>query len=188
MTPRGKLLALAAIFILPTIASFAAFYLVPPSGHSSYGTLIRPVIALPGASLPSAQDSAGAAERQLRGKWLLLTRDSGRCEARCLNKLHIMRQARLILGREQDRVVRVVLVDDDVQPSAGIQQQFSGTVWIAARDHPWLAALGKAGLAAGDEIIGVDPLGNAFIRFPGDADIKRLAQDIRRVLKASQIG
>jgi hypothetical protein len=188
VTPRGKLLALAAIFILPTIASFAAFYLAPPSGHSSYGTLIRPVIALPAAPLPAADSGTGAAEGLLRGKWLLLTRDSGRCEAECTNKLHIMRQARLILGREQDRVVRVVLIDDDVQPSAGIQQQFSGTVWIAARDHPWLATLGNAGVPASDEIIGIDPLGNAFIRFPRDADIKKLAQDIRRVLKASQIG
>jgi len=189
MTQRTKFLLLVAIFILPTAASFVVFYFFPPDRSSNYGELIKPVVSLPVLPLPRLDNSSQIADG-IRGKWLLVTRDSGKCEEVCQKKLYAMKQSRQILGREQDRVVRVVLVDDDVVPTEKIKGDYDGTVWVSAKTLPWLTLIPPA---RGDDIgrnsiYGVDTLGNVFIRYSADPDIKRMANDLKRVLKASQIG
>lgn len=189
MSQRTKFLLLIAVFLLPTIASFVVFYYFPPEKSGNYGELVSPVITLPPVAL-SRLDGDKRFERDgLRGKWLLVTRDSGSCEEACRGKLFAMRQARLILGRDQDRLLVVVLVDDDVVPSPQLQKEYEGALWIAARASPWLTLLPPdAGPAGRAGIFGVDPLGNLFIRYSADPDIKKMSRDLQRVLKASQIG
>lgn len=190
MTQRAKFLLLVGLFVVPTIASFIVFYFFPPSGTTNYGTLISPVVVLPQVPLVRLDANKEPITPSLRGKWLMMTRDSGLCEAACQKKLYAMRQARLILGREQERVLRVVLVDDDVPPSAQLQKAYEGTLWISGKSLPWLAALP----AAPDDgpgrssIYAVDTLGNIFMRYTADPEIKRFSNDLQRVLKASQIG
>ena len=190
MNQRTKFLLLVALFVVPTIASFTAFYFFPPSRTTNYGTLISPVVALPQVPLVRLDAGKELITGGLRGKWLMVTRDSGLCEAACQKKLYTMRQARLILGREQDRVQRIVLVDDDVLPSAELQSSYEGTIWISARSLSWLAALPAApdDASGRGSIYAVDTLGNVFMRYAADPDIKRFSNDIQRVLKASQIG
>ncbi len=203
MSPRQKFVMIFLIFSIPFVGSTIAFFFWTPTKTNNYGELLSPVMTLPETKL-AYLNADGAdkevAERALRGKWLMLTRDSGACEAACQKKLYAMRQARLVIGREQDRVLRVVLVDDDVMPSDALQKQFVGTIWISAKSSPWLAVLPKSkkseksetGAATdsdtADGIYGVDTIGNIFIRYSVDPDIKRMSADFQKVLKASQIG
>lgn len=201
MSPRQKFVLIFLIFSIPFVGSTIAFFFWTPTKTNNYGELLSPVMTLPEAKL-AYLNADGAdkevAERALRGKWLMLTRDSGACEAACQKKLYAMRQARLVVGREQDRVLRVVLVDDDVMPSDALQKQFVGTIWISAKSSPWLAALPKttaknetgsvSARNTDDAIYGVDTIGNIFIRYSADPDIKRMSSDFQKVLKASQIG
>ncbi|MEQ1518388.1 MAG: hypothetical protein ABL931_18050, partial [Usitatibacteraceae bacterium] len=116
MSPRTKLSLMFALFALPTLASFLAFYFFPPTKTSNYGELISPVVNLPQLplSIVDGTDAAMSATAEgLRGKWLLVTRDGGECDSTCEQKLLAMRQSRLIVGREMDRVVRVVLIDNE---------------------------------------------------------------------------
>ena len=194
MSPRAKLVLMMVVFALPTMASFIAFYLLPPTETSNYGELISPVVNLPQLPLTVAEGGdapKNVIEQGLRGKWLLVTRDGGACEGVCEQKLLAMRQSRLIVGRELDRVVRVVLIDDDEMPSELVKKRYQGTVWVKAKSQPWLAKLppslkGESSNRA--EIFAVDPLGNIFMRYAADADAKLISKDLRRVLKASQIG
>ena len=194
MSPRTKLALMLALFALPTLASFTAFYLLPPTKTSNYGQLISPVVNLP--QLPLTIVDGGdapksAVEQGLRGKWLIVTRAGGACDAVCEQKLLVMRQSRLIVGRELDRVVRVVLIDDDEMPSESLMQRYQGTVWIKAKSLSWLARLplpSQGDTSNRAAIYAVDPLGNIFMRYAPDADAKLIAKDLQRVLKASQIG
>ena len=194
MSPRTKLALMMALFALPTLASFTAFYLLPPTKTSNYGELISPVVNLPQLPLTAAEDGdapKSLIERGLRGKWLLVTRDGGACDAVCEQKLLAMRQSRLIVGRELDRVVRVVLIDDDDVPSELVKKRYQGTVWVKAKSLPWLARLPlspQSESSSRTEIFAVDPMGNIFMRYAADADAKLISKDLRRVLKASQIG
>ena len=205
MSPRSKFILIFLMFSVPFVGSTLVFIFWKPTATNNYGELLSPVTTLPETKLnfinmgEADKDVAGHA---LRGKWLMLTRDSGHCEVACRKKLYAMRQARLILGRELDRVLRVVLVDDGVMPSDELQKEFAGTVWISANEAPWLVLLPKSKSesvnssvsASGkanhgrDQIFGVDTIGNIFIRYSADPDIKRMSGDFQRVLKASQIG
>lgn len=198
MNHRVKLVAICAVFTVPLIAAAVVFFLLPPSKSMNYGALVQPVIALPEVPAPLAfagdfgDGKQVNIDRGLRGKWLMVMQDTSACAERCQKKLYAMRQARTIIGREQDRLMRVVLLADDGQPSAELQAAYKGTVWVKAKDHPWLAALAKLNAdnpqKSSDEIYGVDTLGNLFIRYQYDADIKLIVRDFNRVMKASQIG
>jgi hypothetical protein len=188
MSPKAKLSAMLALFMVPTLASFIVFYFFPPRTSNNYGTLIAPVVALPQEKLVRIDTTSGGTADALKGRWLLVMRNSGPCEAACQQRLMVMKQARLILGREQDRVVRVVLAEDGQAPDANTQQSFAGTVWIDAKSSAWKDKLPVDAAARDERIYGVDPLGNAFIYYGANPDIKRIAEDFRRVLKASQIG
>jgi hypothetical protein len=191
MSPRTKFVMIFLLFSVPFIASTITFLVWKPSVTNNYGELFSPIIALPETKLVRIDgDTANKEliEKSLRGKWLMLTRDSGACETACQKKLYAMRQARLSIGREQDRVVRVVLVDDDIAPGAALVKEFQGTIWISAKALPWLAKLPSAEADARNNLYGVDTLGNVFIRYNADPDIKRMMKDFQQVLKASQIG
>ncbi len=192
MSPRTKFVLIFLLFSIPFVASTVVFLFFKPTRTNNYGELISPAIPLASAKLTrldGADAQSPLVDGGLRGKWLMVIRDSGACEAACQKKLYAMRQARLILGREQDRVVRVVLVDDDVAPSPQLVKDFQGTIWLAAKSSPWLLTLPSApGSSQRDYIYGIDTLGNAFIRHSADPDIKLMTRDFRQVLKASQIG
>ena len=194
MSPRTKLVLIMTLFALPTLASFAAFYWLPPTKTNNYGELISPAINLPQLSVNVTDGSdagQGIGDQGLRGKWLIVTRDSGACAAECEQKLFSMRQTRLIVGREMDRVVRVVLIDDDINPPEELIRRYHGTAWISAKALPWLARLPVPRKDASNGrafFFAVDPLGNIFMRYGADADTKLIAKDLRQVLKASQIG
>jgi hypothetical protein len=195
MSPRTKFVMIFLLFSLPFVGSTITFLVWKPSVTNNYGELLSPIIALPETKLNridsvTASTAVGSEliEKSFRGKWLMLTRDSGACEAACRKKLYAMRQARLSLGREQDRVLRVVLVDDEIAPSAALVAEFQGTIWISAKAVTWLALLPSADGNTRNHLYGVDTLGNVFIRYNADPDIKRMMKDFQRVLKASQIG
>ena len=188
MTQRVKFLLLISLFLLPTAASFVVFYFFPPESTGNYGELIKPLVTLPETPLIRLDADRIAITDSLRGKWLLITRDSGACEAVCQKKLYAMRQARLVLGREQDRVLVVVLVDDDIAPSSQLQQTYDGAMWISARSSPWLSGMPREGANPRGHIYAADTLGNVFIRYSAAPDIRKMSRDLQRVLKASQIG
>lgn len=194
LTPRAKFALMFLFFATPFVISYLAFFFWKPTTTGNHGQLIAPVIAMPVerfALLDGRDAPPNAGEKALRGKWLIVTRDSGACAEACEKKLYAMRQMRTILGREMTRVARVVLVDDGATPAETLQNNYAGTAWVAARNSSWLARLPRE---AADSTEGrgyfyaIDPMGNLFMRYQADIDIKLMSADFRRVLKASQLG
>ncbi len=194
LSPRTKFVLMFVLFATPITVSYLMFFFWTPKATNNFGELISPVVQLPLEALVVTDGTDAApdlATKALRGKWLLLTRDGGACEQTCAHKLYAMRQARLLAGREQERVVRVMLIDDQTVPSAQVLQDFAGTAFVAASASAWLSRL-PVELADQSQgrnyIYAVDPVGNVFMRYRADQNIKELAADLRRVLKASQLG
>lgn len=177
---RRTLLLLAAIAIAPVLASYVAYYFFPREARVNYGALIAaPAPALEGARF----DGKPFRLAELRGRWVLLIAGGERCEAACERMLYATRQARTIQGREQDRIVRAVLLTGDEPPQPDLLAEHPGLV-VAHSDEASLAALP----IKSDAIYLVDPLGNLVLRYSDDPDIKRLAKDLERVLRASSVG
>jgi hypothetical protein len=177
---RRTLLLLALVVITPVIASYSAYYFFPREQRTNYGELLAtPAPALTG----TRADGQPFALTQLKGKWVLAAGAPGACDASCVGALHATRQARTIQGREMERVQRVWLVTDDVVPEPALLAQHPDLMVVHV---PRSAA---AALPAGaDRIYLIDPLGNLVLAFPADPDIRKVAKDIERVLKASRIG
>lgn len=185
--PRGRhtLLLIVAIGLAPIVASYAAYYWFTPSKRVNYGELLEtaPAPALAGVGL----DGKAFSLSDLRGKWVLLIASRSDCAEVCVRALYATRQARTIQGREQDRVVRVLL-QPSASPALGLELAVADPGLVVAKaDERTLERL-PLGASAGAAILLLDPRGNLVLRYNGDPDIRGLANDLQRVLKASQIG
>jgi hypothetical protein len=178
---RRTLVLLALVTIAPVVASYSAYYFFPRAAQTNYGMLLAvgPVQPFRAATATGATFGDG----DLKGRWTLLIAAPAGCDELCRRTLYATRQAVTMQGREQDRVARVWLATGDaIVPSA------------LAAEHPGLAIVtappgtlarwpqGETGVYL------VDPLGNWVLHYGVDPDIKGMAKDLTRVLKASRIG
>ena len=193
-TRRGRiqmillLLACAA----PVIASYLAYYVFKPEGgKTNYGTLIQP----PQAINPSWLDIS------FSGKWtLLVARPASECRKgndACVELLYLMRQVRLALGKEKNRVQLVLVVSDRLPVDPDIKRAYdpetAGFIIVPAPDPKngaaWLTWLNQQNLGRGIQLI--DPSGEKMMVFPDKAESKdfvRMRKDLDRLLKLNRKG
>jgi hypothetical protein len=178
---RRTLLLLAAVCIAPVLAAYVVYYLFPRTAKVNYGTLLQtvPAPAIEGTTA----DGTPFRLADLKGRWVLLLAESGRCEAACEYRLFATRQARTMQGRERERLVRVWIGAGGGMPAPEVLAQDPGLVVVR----------GSAGALAAMPVGGhgiwvVDPLGNLVLSYPDDPDIKGIANDLSRLLGASRIG
>ena len=181
---RRTLALLALICAAPVIASYVAYYWWRPEARANSGELLEP------GAVPQivATRLAGAPFQlsELQGRWVLLLAESASCESRCQRMLYATRQARTIQGREQERVVRVLLLPTGVPaPPMELLAAHPGIIAVRGDSQQWQSLPGDPVAA---KIYLVDPLGNLVLRYPADPDIRRLAKDLERLLRASRIG
>jgi cytochrome oxidase Cu insertion factor (SCO1/SenC/PrrC family) len=178
-------LVILALCAAPTVAAWLAYFVWQPGSRSNYGELIAPRIL----SDPELRRPDGGEFRlsQLRGKWVLLQVDSAACGEACRKKLVYMRQARLALGKEAERVERVWLLDDTATPDPILLREHSGLNLARVPGRAFLEELPSSGNPAG-YIFVLDPQGNLMLRFPGEPDERRMLKDLARLLKASRRG
>ncbi len=184
-TGRRKILAIAALCLAPFIAALIAYFYWPPQGGMNYGELIpaRPLIDPPLRHLDQRAFRLSA----LRGKWILVQLDEADCAAACRAKLYNMRQVRLAQGREMERVERVWLILDEAPLATQLIREYDGTRMLRAAGSPMVGEFApRDGMR--DHIYLIDPLGNLMLRFPRDADPRRMHKDLARLLRASRIG
>ena len=114
---------------------------------------------------------------------MLLVSGRGDCDSGCEQKLYATRQARTMQGKDQERILRVWIVVGDTAPASTLLAKHPGLVVVRASET-------APALLSGDahSLFLIDPLGNLVLRFPDDPDIKGIANDLARLLKASRIG
>jgi cytochrome oxidase Cu insertion factor (SCO1/SenC/PrrC family) len=182
---RRTLLTLALVCAAPVVASYVAYYWLRPVGHVNHGELLeaRPAREIAG-TLPDGEKFRLS---NYRGRWLFLVADAGACEDACRRKLYATRQARTIQGREQERVVRIWLQAIHAPKLAPqLLAQHPGLVVARVDPAQWEGLPGDTGPTR--NIYLIDPLGNIVLRYPADPDIKGMAKDLERLLRASRIG
>jgi cytochrome oxidase Cu insertion factor (SCO1/SenC/PrrC family) len=185
MSPRTKLVLMFILFSSPIAASYIMFYFYKPDTSINYGELMK-VAQLPDPALQTA-DNKPAKLSELRGKWVMLTVDSGACAEACANKLYIMRQVRLVQGKHMDRIERVMLIDDAAALNPQSKTEYVDTNFLRAQKSELLNKL-PAKTAQRDHIYLIDPLGNLVLRYPLNPDPRKMIKDLIRLLNVSKIG
>jgi hypothetical protein len=187
---RWKLLLVLAVCAAPMIASYLTYYVIKPSGRNNYGALIdprdHPIPANLNGRLLSGEPVGLDA---YKGRWLLIQAESGDCNDDCAKKLFTQRQLRVMQGKFADRIEPVWLITDDKPLSTVLMRAYDGTRMVrvdAAALRAWLPT--EPGTQIEDHLYLVDPLGHLMMRFPKDADPKKVKADMSKLLAASAIG
>lgn len=189
---RVKLTALILVFISPFIGGWLALYVFewrPPSGN--YGELVVPVRKL---EWPAMETLDG--ERLTRGfgrKWTFLLFAGDSCAAPCRNNIYYMRQIRTLLGRDSGRLQNVLVmarpVDDDLReflreyPRFKVIENFRDPATYRQFQLDGLEPVGSTA-----RLYLVDPDQNLMMHFPAENDQYKVLDDLKKLLKLSQIG
>ena len=189
---RFKLLGLIGIFLSPFIAGWLALYvfdLRPSPGN--YGTLVTPVRKLewPALETRDGEQLVGGFGR----KWTLVMFSGDACNEQCRSNLFYMRQLRTLLGRDTQRLHNVLI---SARPLDAEVSRLLG-------DYPRLKVIENnrdAALYELFELEGLDPVGdtprlylvdpdqNLMMYYPSEIEQDRVLEDIKKLMKVSQIG
>lgn len=190
---RLGLIGLAALFFVPLALSFYLYYGTSwrPRGTTQHGELIEPARPLPEAGLMLA-DGGRMGPGWLQGEWHLVYLGPGDCAEACRDMLVRMRQVRLALDKDMDRVGRVFLYSGTLSCGEYLAAEHPGLVVASVDDEPGKRLLaefpgGRSAVSSGKLYV-VDPLGNLMMSYPGDAPPKSILTDLERLLKLSHIG
>jgi len=182
---RLQLALMSLVFFGPLILAAWLYFSgsgLTPEGRTNHGALLEPIVSI-GDSLPGST----ILERG-EGRWLLVYANEGACGEECEFALYTLRQSRLMLGKEMDRLERVFLHDDTAPDTVFLAEQHAGLISIRDSGLSGLLQNKKpAELAAGGFYL-VDPLGNLVMYFHPGIEPSDMVEDIKRLLKHSRIG
>jgi hypothetical protein len=153
-----------------------------PSGRTNHGELLEPII-----NVSTSLSSAEIPERKNHG-WLLVYANTASCDDPCRSALYTYRQARLMLGKEMDRVRRVFLHGDTLPDTVFLAEEHPGLITIEDSSLDGLLNNKRpADLPAGGYFL-IDPHGNLVMYFRPDLDPAEMVDDIKHLLRLSRIG
>lgn len=182
---RINLVLIFAVFAVPLIAAYLSYYVWPPQGRLNYGELIDPK-TMPDVALRDA-DGKEFSLSTLRGKWIMLSVDSADCDEACDQKLFLMRQTRISMTKEMNRIERVLLLRGDAKATAELAKKYPGMHILSGANDSLLNTFPGAPNAA-DHIYLVDPVGQVMMRYVKNPDATGIRRDLTRLLSVSQVG
>lgn len=195
--PPWVLYILLLVFAAPVVLSWWMYnftQLGRDGGAYSHGDLIIP--PRPVREMTLFDPSAGMRERHLHGKWNLIYLADGECDRKCEQRLYVMRQLWIAMGKDSDRLQRVVMIFNvpDKGSTASWAQQYPGQLMALINgvdsgtmaDHFSLAADDRP-LTAGRLYI-IDPRGNLMMSYPSGTNPSGIIKDLKRLFKYSSIG
>ena len=181
---RGRIqfLLIAAVFLGPLLIAAWMYYsgALNPDSTANRGSLLEPIVNL--------NDSVPGSPLLAQRRWLLLYADTAFCGDRCLESLYALRQSRLMLGREMDRVQRVFLHGDEPPDNLLTAEEHKGL--ISLQDDALRNVLDNKKppeLADGGYFL-IDPHGNLVMYFDPGINPREMVDDIKRLLRLSRIG
>ena len=194
-TRRGRIQMLLLLLVCasPVIASYFIYYVIKPQGgKTNFGTLVYPAQEFNNAWL----------DVRLQGKWtLLIARPASECQIKdekCIEALFLMRQARVAMGRESNRVQLVWVNTDgttvDPEVRKAYDERGAGMKIASLPADPKFRAeyevwINKEG--AGKDIQLLDPSPAKMMLFPvtnSPKEFSSLKKDLEKLLKLNHKG
>ncbi len=215
---RFKLLGLFAMVFVPMVAATSMYFggWGVPSGSTNRGELIWPPINITElqATDPQGQplshyfsldepdarplkwDKLSDSEQteESESQWVLLVTGNDGCTEVCQQALYTVRQVNVALGKEAERVSRVLASrEGDSQSGAAIARQYP-LLSLMTLDTESLATFGQGRFTPANSVTDawniwvVDPLGNVILRYEAERHGSDILKDLKRLLKLSNIG
>lgn len=177
MASRRRFVALLLIAFVPMFIAYAAFFHFPnwaPTGTTNHGELISP--SLDGIKMST--------ELAAFNTWVLIQPVDSYCDDKCRKMLYLSRQVVTGLGKDANRVQRVVMMTRDApdlmehlkseHPDVKVVTGVMTFKPIVALDAPVLLLM--------------DPNHNVMMLYSLDKAGKPMLRDLKHLLKISNIG
>lgn len=199
---RIMLIGLLLMTLLPLGAAVSLYYGAPwmvEGARTNNGALLDPPGALDAMALRQTDGDQLLPGEQRR--WRLLVFPGPECDEGCMEALTLLRQAHILLGRDDDRVVRLAVLTPADPP--GLRQRLQARLpemAIVSGEPGVLAATladrvlrgPRVPEADGDGptsgVLTVDPLGNVILYHALDQIGPELLSDLKQLLRLSNIG
>lgn len=182
---RLQLTLIALVFFGPLILAAWLYFGgegLRPEGRTNHGALLEPIVNL-GDILPDSPLHAHNDEH-----WLIIYSTDAPCDDACEFALYTLRQTRLMLGKDMDRLRRVFLHGESAPDTVFLADEHAGLITLKDGSLTELLENKKpADLAAGGYFL-IDPLGNLVMYFRPGLDPGEMVEDIEHLLKLSRIG
>jgi hypothetical protein len=188
---RIKFIALVLVFISPFIAGWMALYVFELKPESTnYGSLVQPVKKL---QWPPLEAVAGELyENGFGQKWKFLLFARGSCSEQCQSNLFFMRQIRTLLGRDTPRLQNVLAISGAVDAELKAFLSDYPNLIVIQNDSESLASQFQTSdveqVGSTPRLYLVDPDDNYMMHYPAEIDHYRVLDDIKKLMKLSQIG
>jgi len=171
---RSQLMLIFAITFISLGASYLLFYMVRDSGV--WGTTNNGVFIDPPVNIHNLELTVDGLPLPERGKWWLFINAGASCDEACEHALQQLRALHILLNKEATRVDRALVTDGS----------FSITEYLTT--YPGLVHVVAPEIGLEQGIFIVDPLGNLVFFYPMEDAGKPVLDDLKRLLKLSQIG
>lgn len=190
--------ALLALFLTPVLLAWVLFFSREhwQGGETvANGTLIQPARPLGSTELTALQGNLKTLA-DLKGSWVLLYVDAGRCDDICAGQLKAMTNTRLALGENSRRVQRLLVMASapDAKDLSPVLEEYPGMNVATGKGKTTDTLLYALKIANGDRILDahriylLDPMGNLMMYYPYGGDPKDMLKDLLRLLKYSGAG
>lgn len=167
---RMHMLGIMAVALVSVGGAYMLFYVAKESG--GWGTTNRGAFVEPPVN---TRELGWQVLPEEPGWWIWMVADQ--CATQCQETAANMRATHILLNREAGRVQRGYTALDANAANAWLEE-YPRMVQISIADPEPLS----------DGVYIVDPLGNLVLYYPLDTDPEAVLQDLKKLLKLSQIG
>lgn len=192
---RGRLvfLAIFMLFAIPMVAAWWLFLHTEPGrpwATSNKGDLINPARPLQAFTSVRSRTGGDYTLEDVRGKWTLVFVPPADCDETCKKNIYHMRQVWAALGRDADRVQRLLVLRKPAQLDdlSGFLENYPQMLVVFDAGNHLIGQLPFSEAALGGNVYLVDPLGNLMMAFPQALDPHDMLRDLKKLLKISTIG
>ncbi|MCK5347284.1 MAG: hypothetical protein KAR20_27935 [Candidatus Heimdallarchaeota archaeon] len=185
-------------FVAPVVLAYIMFYFMSVQSFSNHGEIYSPVVditelkltdingdSIPEHALLNAEVIEG---NTLRYKWRFYSIVDNECDDACKKRLIDSRQLHRSFGKDSHRIMRVIVYLES--PDEALSQFIKSEIPEAAVMYGSSETIKNALKITVDknEIFVSDPMGNIMMRFRENQPLKDFKSDMKKLLKASQIG
>ncbi|MDC0183062.1 hypothetical protein OAJ43_02830 [Nitrosomonadales bacterium] len=187
---KGKLtlVGIAFLFFLPIVSSW---YLVFYSDFkknaigTEHGELIEPVVNI---GEIKAKEIQTRNEILINKKWILAFVQKTICDDLCKERYYQLRQIRLALGEDRDKVERLV-ISNELTNIDELKILYPGQKYIDGDDENYQSLIKQFKNYITDQddpIFLIDPYGFLMMQYPKGTEPKGIIKDIEKLIKNSK--
>jgi cytochrome oxidase Cu insertion factor (SCO1/SenC/PrrC family) len=180
-------------FIAPVVLAYIMFFFVDVKSFVNHGEILNPIVHIASFKLKDENNEI-IPQDDLTYKWRLISFVGKDCDEQCETRLFDTRQIHTLLAKDQHRLMRMFV---HLEPAGDpllklIEQTHPNVIHVNGDADTIIDALGEnvregAGIMNNETYI-MDPMGNVMMRFTQDQPNKEFLYDLKKLLKASQIG